>query len=160
GSILDSGDEHAGEDVIASGLRLVAGRTVGTAANPFETAVATLTARATTGLFIVQSTALTIDAVAVTVAAFGVTDHTDAAQTDIVSTTGVLNLSLLAGSLTMVSGTRLATTSGDIIVNVPGRVLVSIIDSGTGTLTLTTGADLVDNLISEAANLRGAAAVI
>ncbi|QYM80869.1 hypothetical protein K0B96_00005 [Horticoccus luteus] len=78
----------------------------------------------------------------------------------IATTGGTLTLHTATGAITMDSGSRLASAGGLLTVTAAQRLAVSIIDAGTGAMVLTTGADLTDNLATEAPNLLGAAATL
>ncbi|MDQ8195164.1 LEPR-XLL domain-containing protein [Coraliomargarita sp. SDUM461004] len=109
GSIFDAGDELGGEDVVAAGLRMLAGTGIGASSALIETRVDVLTARATSGgIFIQETDALRIDGVAANVsrvlANANLAIESDAIQSDVRTTAG-------NGSVVV------QTLNGDLILN-------------------------------------------
>ncbi|WP_324726004.1 hypothetical protein [Actomonas aquatica] len=150
GSITDAGDAAGGEDVIAAGLRLVAGLGIGGATTHLETQVTTLTARATSGgIYLTETDALTIDDVAVTIEQVA-TDATtatvnDATQSDVMTTAGDGDIILVTGGDLMINDGTAATDdtgisadgAGDILLSTTGTITSNVdITSGTGHITL------------------------
>lgn len=161
GSILDGGDAYV--DVVASGLRLVAGVGIGTLganANALETTVSTVTARAAAGgVNLLEMDALTVGSVSVTVQkvsnAGTVTPVTDATQSDVVTTSGngSIVLQTVSGRLTLNDGSApadgvavSANGSGNVLLiagGASGGIQVNAdIVSGTGNISLTAGENL------------------
>jgi hypothetical protein len=153
-SIIDGGDALV--DVVASGLRLVAGVGIGAPTNAIETTVTTLTARATSGgVYLLETDGLTVDDVSVTTqrvgtdASTGTSGSSDAVQADVITTggNGSIDLRTLNGSITLGDGTVpdddtavSAHGSGTVFLKAQGDdtdVVVSAdIRSGSGTITV------------------------
>jgi hypothetical protein len=158
GSITDL-DTDSSVDVVAAGLRLVAGLGAGAAANALDTTIATLAARVTSGgLYLTETTALTVGTVAVTVqktaADASTAAVTDAALAGVESTAGngALALQTLAGALT-INAALSAHGSGAVTLTTGGAagdlVLGATVTSTTGTLTLNASARVLETTPSE-----------
>ncbi|WP_438483711.1 beta strand repeat-containing protein, partial [Oleiharenicola lentus] len=158
GSITDL-DTNSAVDIVAAGLRIVAGLGLGTATNHLETTISTLSARATSGgLFLSETNALTIDDVAVTIQKVNidasVTSVTDVTQSDVRTTAGNGAIVLTTGGdLTLNDGTAAADTTsisahgtGNVLLATTGSITVNAdIVSGSGHVTLTATATLTLN---------------
>jgi hypothetical protein len=172
GSILDGGDTLV--DVVANGLRAVAGTGVGQAANGLETTVAVLTARAGGGgVRVTETDGLVVDDVAVTVqrvrADGTVIAETEAAQTGVQTTGGNGGVLLQAGGSLTVNDPVSAQGAGRLRLAAAAVTVNADLASGSGDATLaatgdvvfTAGADLrtggAGTISVEAANLTQAA---
>ena len=138
GSISDN-DSDGSNDISAAGLRLNAGVGIGTGANPIETTVATVSARAQGGgIYLLEADALSVDDVGLSVnrvasnATTSTTDTTDAVQSDIRTTGGNGNIVLRTtnGKITLNDGTA-ADDDTAISANGTGNILVEAIGAGT-----------------------------
>jgi hypothetical protein len=168
GSILNGG---SGVNLTAAAARLVAGSGVGQLSNPLVTTLGTVTALAGAGgVSLVNTTALTVDAVSVTVArvnADGTASAvTDASQADVVTSGGgSIVIRTQAGNLTLNDGdfnglSVSADGAGNVLLQAAGGGTVNVnaaARSGSGNLTVlgaqdvnlaaslvTTGAGTVD----------------
>ena len=146
GSIVDNtaASEDSIVDIYASSLRLNAiasGKSIGQGGNHIETEVQKLSAAAgTNGLFVTESTAVTIDKLSVVPvnrvgSNAGTSTQQDAAQEDLTSG-GNLVLVTLNGSLTLNAGT--AGTSG-VSASSTGNILLQAMGAGTD---ITANADI------------------
>lgn len=151
GSILDNGDVHT--DVVANGLRMVAGigiGTLGAGANPIETTVGTVSARATSGgINLFESTGLAVDDVEVTVQKVmpngSLVETTDVTQSDLATTAGDGSIVLrAAGGDIVLGGGSGGTADMAVSAHGGGNVLIEAFApdadiSATGGLTSGTG---------------------
>ena len=158
GSISDL-DTNAAVDIVATGLRLVAGLGLGTTTNHLETTVTTLTARATSGgIYLDETNALIVDDVTVTIQKVGVdagvTPTTDVTQSDVRTTSGNGSIVLVTGGdLTLNDGTAATDTTslsahgtGNVLLTTTGATTVNAdILSGTGHLTVLATTTLTQN---------------
>ncbi|WCJ60221.1 hypothetical protein NXS98_03575 [Fontisphaera persica] len=157
GSILDGSTFHA-NNLFASGARLVAAGSIGRLgvnADPLETDIATVAARAGAGgINLSEVSALSVDRVAVTVNRVlpdaNVEAVTDAALADVVTEAGgSIRLSTTSGALTLVDGgdgngeAVRAAGAGHILLRAGGAagdVLANAsVNSGSGQVTLLAG---------------------
>ena len=159
GSIVDrdaNGDSVV--DITGSGLLLKAGTAVGTAANPIETSVGTLTVSAAGGgIYVTESDAIGVNTVSVSVQrvnAQAVATTTPApalSQADLVTTgaNGSIVLLSKAGSITLndgagISGTAVsANGSGSVLIDAQGALsdlnVLANVQSTSGAITLRAG---------------------
>ncbi len=79
---------------------------------------------------------------------------------DVVTSGNRIDITSEHGGLVMESGASIASGDGNITVVVTGSVFASIIDAGTGTLTLTTAGSVYDHHDDEVVNLRAGSAVL
>ncbi|MBP6864397.1 MAG: hypothetical protein KBC32_03895, partial [Candidatus Didemnitutus sp.] len=164
GSIHDAGATLL--DVQASALRMMAAVGIG-AADALDTAVTTLAAAATTGgIRVTDVDALTLDTVAVvsvsrvSLAATVNALADSAATSDVTATSGAIELTTLAGSLTLNDGVNadaraIVTTTGAITLTAAQDIVFAAsVVSASGNLTLTaqTGA-MIDATVGEGALL-------
>ncbi|MFZ4860423.1 MAG: beta strand repeat-containing protein, partial [Desulfuromonadaceae bacterium] len=140
-------------DVTAIGLRLWAGVGIGATVNHLETAITTLSAHATSGgIYILESTGLTVDDVSVTTnrvasdATTGTTSSSDATQSDVRTTSGNGNIVIRAtnGSIILNDGTVLAnlgagTDNTAVSADGSGHILIQAIAAATD---ITANADI------------------
>jgi hypothetical protein len=148
GSISDAGDAFGGEDVVAAGLRLVAGIGIGAPTDGIETRVDVLSARATSGgIFIEESDALVIDGVGASVervlADADTTTESDAVQSDVRTTAGdgSIVIRTLGGHLTLNDG---AAPADNTVVSAHGAGNVRLEAAGTDT-DLLSNADILSD---------------
>ncbi|KTT11094.1 hypothetical protein, partial [Pseudacidovorax intermedius] len=134
GSLLDAdanGDSVV--NIVAGGLRLIAGNAIGSGANAIETTVTTLSARAGTGgVFVTETDGLTVGDVTVSIARVGAdaltTAVTDTTQSDIATTANgnvvlrstTLPLAVVAMSDWVVSVTAVVSASA------PTRAMLTV----------------------------------
>ncbi len=154
GSITDLDTDNT-VDVIAAGLRLVAGTNVGTATNFLETTLATLSARGTAeGLFLTETNALTVGTVAVAVSRVNA-DGTlsaiaDEAQSGVLTTAGNGVIALTTGGALTINAAVAAQGSGSVTLQSGGDLtLGAAVSSTSGALTLTTAARLLETTADE-----------
>ena len=149
GSILDTGSAFGGEHLVAASLRLDAGvgaGVLGGANDPIETAVGTVTGRATSGgLNLLESDAVTVGTVSVTVSAVNadatLTAVTDAAQAGLVTGAGhgTIVLRNLQGAIT-VSNVVTAHGTGNVLLSATtDATLNADVSSGSGHLSVLAG---------------------
>jgi len=143
---LVNGANDGNLDVVASGLRLVAGLGIGATVNHLDTTVGTLTARATSGgVYVSETDGLIVGDVSVTIQRVGsdagVTATVDATQSDIRTIAGNGNIVLVtaAGNIVLNDGTA---TADDIAIAANGSGNILILANGAGT-DVTANADLV-----------------
>jgi hypothetical protein len=148
GSISDAGDAFGGEDVVAAGLRLVAGIGIGAPTDGIETRVDVLSARATSGgIFIEETDALVIDGVGASVervlADADTTTESDAVQSDVRTTAGdgSIVIRTLGGHLTLNDG---AAPADNTVVSAHGAGNVRLEAAGTDT-DLLSNADILSD---------------
>jgi hypothetical protein len=158
GSISDL-DANAAVDIVATGLRLVAGLGLGTTTNHLETTITTLTARATSGgIYLDETNALIVDDVTVTIQKVGVdagvTATTDVTQSDVRTTAGNGSIVLVTGGdLTLNDGTAATDTTslsahgtGNVLLTTTGATTINAaVLSGTGHITVLATATLAQN---------------
>ena len=139
GSILDNGDTFT--NVVASGLSINAALSVGElgsgGANPIDTQVTTITARATVGgINILEADDLLVGSVQVTVQSVGLdaqlTPSIQSEQTGIYTTAGdgSIVLRTVAGDLTLNAGSGLGAGTA-LSANGAGNILVQTLGAGT-----------------------------
>ena len=161
GSILDG--NTTANDITASGLRLWAGVGIGTGADPIETTVGTVSARATSGgIFLLEADNLIVGDTSATVNVVQTngttTATTDTLQSDIATTAGNGNIVLrtTSGSITLNEGTATVGANGTwgpldyadsaISANGSGNILIAAQGTGTnldGSITNTTNSDIL-----------------
>ena len=152
GSIVDAGNSSGFEDVNAAELRMVAGAAIGTALDPIELGVGTLSARAGDGgIYLQEADALRIGDAAAAVQRVNLDNSLtlvgDAIQADVrtIAGDGAIMISTVAGSLVLGDGTVLAggaVGADGIAVSASGRGNVRLQAGGTGS-DLTLEADLL-----------------
>jgi hypothetical protein len=163
GAILDGGDTY--RDVIADGLLLNAGTTIGLSTDALELTVATVSARAANGgIFLNESNGLVVDDVSASVervdAAAQTVTTPITAQSDLLTLAGdgSIVVQLTAGNLTLNDGTAALNTTavsahggGNVLLQTLGGSLTGNADilSGNGHISLlATGALLLTDDVS------------
>ena len=150
GSILDAGSAFGGEDIIAAGLRLDAGvgaGVLGGSNDPLETAVSTVTGRATSGgLNLLESDAITVGTVSVTVSAVNADGSTasvtDAAQAGLVTTVG-------NGAIVLRNQSGAVTVNNVVSAHGTGNVLLSAATAVTLNADVSSGSGHVSGLAGQ-----------
>lgn len=150
-NILDSGDTHL--DVIAKNLRINAALSVGIPKNALDINVENVSAIASTGgLFLNEADGLTItklpDITVKRVSIIGeISEITDAAQSNLTTTTGAIVLTTKAGDITVLEGKSdrkgIVTQSGNVLLNAAGNItLQAAIENINSPIQLVSGGTL------------------
>ena len=158
GSILDGDGNNTTVDIAATGLRLNAGTGIGqlgSNSNPIETRVTTLTARSGSGgMNVLESDALTIDDVTVTVQKTGRNGvpvaTTDATQSDLRTTSSGTIVIVSGDTLTLNDGSdnnnTAITSSGSVLLRATtGSIIANAGMTMSGSLSLASAADFTQS---------------